>query len=121
MAHGVGEEQALEERQRVLRRRRRRERKPKTGLGHRLGLAVRLKEPARMGALKPTYSDGRLDVGSSMCFDSRPLTIASATFAAAWKSVPPPTTSFHAEYDESAARVEKAMSRGAADLELEQP
>ena len=72
--------------------------------------------------MKPTYSDGREDVGSSMCFDSRPLTIASATFAAAWKSVSSAdSTSFHAEYDESAARVEKAMSRGAADLELEQP
>ena len=42
------------------------------------------------------------------------------TDAAAWKSVSSAdSTSFHAEYDESAARVEKAMSRGAADLELE--
>ena len=49
-----------------------------------------------------------------MCFDSRPLTIASATFAAAWKSVSSAdSTSFHAEYDESAARVgEGEVARG---------
>ena len=75
-----------------------------------------------MRALKPAYSDGRLEVGSSTSFDARPLIIASATFAAAWKSVSSAdSTSFHAEYDESAARVEKAMSRGAADFDVEQP